>query len=427
MIKRLSILIALASTLIGYSQANNTSPYSYFGIGDTNQQMTVASSSMGGINLSQSYIAELNFSNPAALTALQFTTFSIAGKMHALQVNDGSTIQNASNTGLTSLALGVPFGKKGGFLLGLQPNSSVGFSISDELKEGDDVIEKTVFSGTGGTNRFFGSFAYKVTKGLSLGIEGEYIFGNIKNSIINIRKDVSFHTRYRTISNLDGGSIKLGTHYQHQLKNNLDLKVGATLKLNNTIKATSEEYLYSFVYGSSGEIPKDTVSSNVNIRGNITRPAIMALGASLGKNSNWNVGLAYESQAPINIDQSIFKNSKVDYTTRSRYSLGGFYIPRINSLTNYWQRVVYRAGVKYEKTGIAVLGTDNSGNFTPINDFGISFGLGLPIGNQLSQVNLGLEYGNRGNTDNGLVKENYFNLRLSFNLTEKWFRKNKIN
>ena len=424
MIKKFAFLIALTSTLISFSQTNNTSPYSYFGIGDTNQQMTVASSSMGGINVAQSYFGELNFTNPAALTALKLTTFSIAGKLKILQVNDGLLTQNSSSTGLTSLALGVPFGKKGGLMVGLQPNSSVGYSISDDR----ELDERYLFSGNGGTNRFFGSFAYEVTKGLSLGIEGEYIFGNINNSIINIRKDVSFHSKYQTISSLKGASVKLGAQYQYKLANDLVVKLGSTVKLKNKLKATSEEYLYSFVYGpSANEIVKDTLTNNINLKGEISRPTSVVLGAGLGKSNKWNVGVEYETQVAISIDESVFKNSKIQYTSKARYSLGGYYIPKNNSLTSYWQRVIYRAGFKYEETGLAVNGVVGSGEFTPINDFGISFGLGLPIGNQLSQVNLGFEYGNRGNTTNGLIKENYFNLRLSFNLTDKWFRKNKIN
>lgn len=428
MIKKFAFLIALTSTLIGFSQTNNTSPYSYFGIGDTNQQMTVASSSMGGINVAQSYIAELNFSNPAALTALQLTTFSMAGKLKYVQVSDGLKTQNSSYTGLTALALGVPFGKKGGLLVGLQPNSSVGYAISDEHYIGDVLDEINVFSGNGGTNRFFGSFAYKVIDGLSLGIEGEYIFGNINNSLINIRKDISYHSKYQTTSSLEGASIKLGTQYRYKLANELVVNLGATLKLKNELRATSDSYLYSFLYGPSGtEVAKDTTFSQIDVKGKIKRPATIAIGTGLGKHNKWNLGVEYEAQAAINIDESVLKNNKIQYTSKARYSLGGYYIPKANSLSNYWKRVIYRAGLKYEKTGLAVNGGGSSTEFTAINDFGISFGLSLPIGNQLSQVNLGLEYGNRGNTTNGLIKENYFNLRLSFNLTDKWFRKNKIN
>ena len=56
----------------------------------------------------------------------------------------------------------------------------------------------------------------------------------------------------------------------------------------------------------------------------------------------------------------------------------------------------------------------------------MSFGVSLPIGLRLSNVNLGFELGKRGTTDNNLIKENYYNFRLSLSLNDKWFRKQKI-
>ncbi len=429
MIKNLSFFIALMWITVGYSQINNISPYSYFGIGDNNQQTTVASSSMGGINVALNSANELNFSNPAALSALQFTTFSIAGRSKFLYINDGALNQNTSYTSLSYLALGIPVGKKGGLMVGLQPNTNVGYDIKDEIFDTDnELIEINSFDGNGGTNRFYGSFGYNVFKGLSIGVEAEYLFGNISNNILYQQKDVTFGTKHELLSNLTGTSFKLGAQYHKKLKNDLSASAGVSLKLKNTIKATSEEYMYSFTTISSIEFHNDTLVSNQNIEGKITRPTAIATGVGLGKSNKWQIGFDYETQKALELDQTVFhSNNKIEYTSKSKYSLGGFWIPKTNSITSYWHRVVYRAGIKYENTGLSINGTGNSGDFTPINDFGISFGLGFPIGNQLSQVNLGLEYGNRGNTTSGLIKENYFNLRLSLNLTDKWFRKRKIN
>ena len=78
---------------------------------------------------------------------------------------------------------------------------------------------------------------------------------------------------------------------------------------------------------------------------------------------------------------------------------------------------------------MAVDGAGTGIDFTSIDDFGMSFGLGLPL-KQLSTVNLALEYGKRGATSNNLIEENYFNVRLSLSLTasgqQGWFRKRKI-
>jgi hypothetical protein len=99
--------------------------------------------------------------------------------------------------------------------------------------------------------------------------------------------------------------------------------------------------------------------------------------------------------------------------------LGGSFIPNFNAISNYWQRIEYRAGFNYKKLGLNI-------NDTNIDDYGITFGVGLPVGFQLSRVNLGFEIGTRGENKGNLVKENYFNFRLSLSLSDKWFRKREL-
>ena len=82
--------------------------------------------------------------------------------------------------------------------------------------------------------------------------------------------------------------------------------------------------------------------------------------------------------------------------------------------------------MRYEKTGLSVDGSGSNSNFTPIDDFGISFGLGLPL-KRLSTINMGFEFGKRGTLQNNLIQENYFNLRVGLSLTDmNWFIQRKI-
>ena len=73
-----------------------------------------------------------------------------------------------------------------------------------------------------------------------------------------------------------------------------------------------------------------------------------------------------------------------------------------------------------------VNGSDTGSEFTSINDYGISFGLGLPIG-RYSKIDTSFEYGQLGSTDNGLTKESYFNFRLALAFGDKWFTRRQIN
>ena len=132
------------------------------------------------------------------------------------------------------------------------------------------------------------------------------------------------------------------------------------------------------------------------------------------------MGLEYTHQKTSNFkNRHIALDSSLDnvkFVNTSKIKLGGFYIPNYNAIGTYWKRISYRAGIRFENSGLNIVGQD-------INEFGISFGVGLPAGKLFSNVNLGFEVGKRGTTDFGLIQENFFNAFLSLSLNDKWFEK----
>ena len=428
MIRYTLVIILLFTSVTFLAQRTSSSPYSYFGIGDEFSATTVEQSSMGGIGVAFSHYKYLNFTNPAALANLKYTTYSFGALNNDLTIKSGSSKQTATSTSLSYVALAFPIGRKAGFSFGMQPISSVGYSLSNAISNPDgSTSEISVFQGSGGVNRFYGSFGIKVLKELSIGIEADYSFGNIENSIINQRADVVLATKYNEITNVRGGSVKFGAQFKKELKNKLTLNAGATVKLGNDLNVTGDDYLYSLTFAGIGsEIPRDTISTSL-IDGQFNFPIKSIIGLGVGKFDKWYAGIEYEDQGAISASGLLANtNGAYRYDYSNRIALGGFYLPKINSISSYWQRVTYRAGIRFEKTGLLVDGNGNGTNFTNIKDFGMSFGLGLPL-KRLSTVNMGFEFGKRGTTENNLIQENYFNLRLSLSLTDtNWFIKRKI-
>ena len=426
MIRKILVALLLLTSVTFLAQRTNSSPYSYFGIGEEFSNTTVEQSSMGGIGVAFSHYKYLNFSNPAAYSDLRYTTYSFGLLNTDLTIKSNTTEQSGNSTSLSYITLAFPIGKKAGFSIGLQPVSSVGYSLTNSLTD-SDVPEISLFEGNGGVSKIYSSFGIKLYKGLSLGIEVDYSFGNVSNSITNQIDNVSLATRYDEVTTMKGGSVKLGAQYQKELKNKIVLNAGATVKLGNDLTVTGNDYLYSLTFGASGfESARDTVS-NASFNGKFNLPLKSTLGIGLGKFDKWYAGLEYESQDAISSTTLLGSaDGAYKYGKSNRFSLGGFYLPKINSISSYWERVTYRAGIRLEKTGLLVDGSGNNTNFTPIDDFGISFGLGLPL-KRLSTVNAGFEFGKRGTTNNNLIQENYFNFRLSLSLTDtNWFQKRKI-
>ena len=427
MIKNISVLTLVLFISQSFAQKTSVSPYSVLGIGDDVSSKTVEEMSMGGVGTASNSTYQFTFSNPASYSSILLTTYTLAGQNRGISLKDANGKQKTSNASLSYLAMGIPLGEKGGFVFGLQQNTSVGYSLIDRvLDSNDETIEVTGYDGDGGTNRVFFGAGYEVITGLSFGLEGEYVFGNIDNSITNQERDVQLGTKYVTDTRVKGFGLKAGLLYKKELKENLFLNLGATIQLENELESEGHEYLYTVSF-ANGESPRDTILNNAST-GFYKKPLKTSLGVSIGNPNKWEASVDYSFQDKVELGGNLLNNSpKLAYQKGSKFSVGGYYLPKHNSISSYWDRVIYRAGMRVEQTGLMVNGTGNPSQFDAIDDFGISFGVGLPMGNQISRLNLGFEFGKRGTTDNGLIEENYFNFKLGLSLSNKWFRKREIN
>ena len=88
----------------------------------------------------------------------------------------------------------------------------------------------------------------------------------------------------------------------------------------------------------------------------------------------------------------------------------------------FYQRVAYRLGYKYAKNYLQI---DNN----KLTEYGVSFGIGLPLRKTKSTINLAVEIGKRGTTsitDPRLLQENYVKFTLGFSAHDVWFFKRKF-
>ncbi len=423
MIKKIVTFTILIISTYSFAQKTNSSPYSFFGIGDQAKIKSVeeiAMGQMGGV-LTSEY--QLSFTNPASYASLLWTTYVFAAGNKLNHIDDGINKQSSSTAGLTYIALGVPIKENQGLAFGMQLNTAVGYSLLETFYNEEDILAETnLLSGDGGTNRIFLGYGYQTTFGINLGAEAAYIFGGIDNSIVNRRLGVQLATKHETNSYLKGFAFKLGAQYIKNISPRLKLKLGTTFELPNDLDEKGDQYLYSIDNNINQEfsIPRDTLVSD-SYKATIESPLRTILSAGIGEDNKWFVGAEYSFQDAIKFNGPIYDESPTyNYTNSSIISLGGFFTPKFNSIASYWNRVTYRAGASYKKLGLVV-------NDTQIDDYGMSFGLSLPMGLKLSNINLGFELGKRGTTDNNLIKENYYNFRLSISLNDKWFSKRTIN
>ncbi|MCB0454381.1 MAG: hypothetical protein KDC62_03215 [Aequorivita sp.] len=408
MFRKTVIGLFLLITSIALAQEGTTSPYSFYGIGSLKFRGTAESRSMGGLGVFSDSI-HLNLQNPAGYAGLRLINFSVGGSHRSLKQKSETESQNTSTSSLDYLAMGIPMGKFGiGF--GLLPYTSVGYDFYSEVPDGI-----TQYTGNGGLNKVFLSLGYQVTPELSLGMDANYNFGKIENTAVTQKSELQYGTRVVNRSNLSGFTFNIGALYKRMVTEDIELSgsftftPGTNISSENLRRTGSVSILPAGIYEiDEREIPVPDTEFNF--------PSQLTFGVGLSKPKYWGVGLEYVNQKTSNFTNRSFSSENVNYKNASKFKVGGFYIPNYNSFGEYYKRVVYRAGARFEQTGLVVDGHD-------INEFGISFGVGLPIGRLFSNMNLGFELGTRGTTDFGLIKENFFNTYLSFSLNDRWFEK----
>ncbi|PQV51211.1 long-subunit fatty acid transport protein [Jejuia pallidilutea] len=432
MIKKLIVVFVAIFTLTSYAQEGTASPYSFYGIGSLKFKGTVENRSMGGLSIYRDSI-HMNLRNPASFTGpnlLMFNNesrpvkYTVGGSYSSTNLKSDSGTANVSSTTFDYLALNFPVGKFG-VALGLMPYTAVGYKLETENDEG---FTTNRFNGEGGLNKAFLGVAYSITDNLSVGVNAQYNFGNIQNSAIEFRFDndgnrLFAQSKENNRSDLSGLNFDFGVYYISKLNNSLKLTTALTFTPKANITSQNQRSFSTVNVGNSGqESVTNTIEVDLEAQGlletDLVLPSSFSFGAGLGQPRKWFVGAEYESQNTSTFENILYQTSATNYEDGSRFSLGGFFIPEYNSFNSYFKRLVYRAGLRVEKTGLNI---ENES----INEFGISFGVGIPVGDFGSNANLGLEIGRRGTTNSNLIQENFINFQISLSLNDRWFQKRK--
>ena len=434
MIKKLLICAIVVVSSIASAQESTSSPYSFYGLGSLKFKGTTENRSMGGISVYSDSI-HINLRNPASYagTNLAFYNnearpikFTLGSSYSSTTIETSTASDVYSNSAIDYLAVALPL-KKFGLGFGVLPYSSVGYNLQSR-NDNNDLQYR--YRGQGGINRAFVGLGYQVSKNLKIGFDAQYNFGNITNTSIafgynDLGELLQFQSREVNRSDLGGFSFNIGTIFNKKLNNALEFMVAASYSPEAGIASKNQSEFSTIVIDSSqAEFVVDSaivdLESDNLAQTSLILPSKTNFGIGIGKPRKWFVGVDYTL-----LEASKFSNRfvEIDNTTfedAASFSIGGFFIPKYDSLGNYWKRIVYRTGLRLEQTGLVV-------NNESIEEFGISFGVGIPVGRLFSNANLSFEWGQRGTTASNLVKETFLNVNISLSLNDRWFEKRKFN
>jgi len=425
MIKKIIVSISLLFSLVSFAQEGTSSPYSFYGIGDVRFRGTVENRSMAGLSVVTDSI-HINLQNPAMYSSLKLTSFSVGGTFSVNQLKTNQKDEKAQRTTLDYLAIGIPL-KKVGLGFGLIPYSSVGYNIKNSVYAPDGRTDN-YYKGTGGLNKVFFGFGYQLAKNFSFGADVQYNFGKIDTRSLSTQftlnssneyEQVQYSTRETNSSSASGVNFNAGLSYNTKLYKNISLFSSLTYTPEATITLNNERFIaiVQSVDGVAEAIVGDEEEITVADT-KLKMPSKFSFGLGIGDTKKWIVGTELTFQGTSNFGNRFNDIDNVSYENATRFTVGGYYIPNYKSFTNYFERVVYRGGFRFENTGLVI-------NNQPIEDAAVTLGLGLPLRGAFSNVNVGFELGNRGTQKGGLVREHYMNFSIGLSLNDRWFQKRK--
>jgi long-subunit fatty acid transport protein len=429
------VVLALSMTMVqALAQTSNSSPYSRYGLGDLNSTGFSSQFAMGGLSLPLSYSTQLNISNPATYSFLKRPVFDfgVQSKTIALVTEDEEQVTNS--VALRNVGFGFPVSKRWGLSFGLLPYSSAGYSISStDYYEAIDGDIRTTYEGNGGVNQFYVGNAFQViNRGdstiLSVGFNASYMFGSVERNRRTVFPENAgfFNTRIRNSMRVSDVTLDAGLHYTGYITDNLKFSAGFSFNIAGELNATQDLLAVSYEPTSFGiEIVKDTIEIQDTVAGSVFLPQKIGYGFAFEVKDQWLFGVEYRSQDWSKYTETFGDIVVADQLARSQDMIFGMRyrntkIQDLSANASIWNSTIYRAGFRYGKSYLQL-------GDSQLDEYAVSFGIGVPLARSYSSFNLGIELGQRGTTENGLVQEQIANFYIGLSLSpiEKWFYKRK--
>lgn len=296
----------------------------------------------------------------------------------------------------------------------------------------------------------------RLLKTAAVGANVSYLFGNIENQRSSVFTSAnSFNTRTGTVTRVtdiyadygfqigylidsvryrnpkyDRDSVRSDNFYDsivkykfRDLKENVQLLFGVNFAAQSDLNAKIDSLSVNYYTSGAGfDFVKDTVEYVEGHKGTITFPLTMGFGVGFRKGDRWLVAGDFAMQ-----NWSSFQafNQTQGLKNSMRVSIGTQYVPNSKApVKQYFKRVHYRVGARYAQTALELKNSR-------LTEYAVSVGLGFPVGRNyllqnFSMVNMSVEFGQRGTTNNGLIQEQFIKTTIGFTINDRWFVKPKI-
>lgn len=438
------ILALVALTGSSFAQTITLSPYSRYGVGDFFQNTSARNMAMGDLSIATTHYASINRLNPASYADLLYSTIDVSGFAQQSILSNGTDTEEQFTAGFQNVAFGFPSNTGPVVVFGFAPYTGVGYDVSrEDSLVGDDETLRYLrsYSGEGGINQAFIGMGWGAMEGrLKLGINGYYNFGSLRynGSVSFGNSDLGTVVPVSTeeIVYLYGGGFQLGAIYADTLAGKRAgtlrgdrrapvtlLRIGANLDYSLGLDGDRVRQ-FSTLYIQQGDTIPGETGEKVEFGGSDIPPRFGG-GISLIKPGYWELSAEASFQ---DLSRFTYFGANGNLQSGMKVAVGGEWIPKLDG--KYLQRIAYRAGAYYDRGYLQV--ADQT-----VADRGFSIGFGLPASTKgtslfnreraYSRINLGFAIGQRGSISSGQpIDELYLRARVGLTISERWFRRYKV-
>ncbi|MCS3531826.1 OmpP1/FadL family transporter [Chryseobacterium sp. JUb7] len=400
-----ALLLSCAFTSVLYAQ--NSSPYSYFGIGGFNNVDDARNIALGNTGIALDAPDYINSKNSASMTGISTRNviFNVSGILKYNSISSNLGTDKRLNSNFTNFSAALRISKNAFVGISIQSTTSSDYKISSTIPiEGTSNEYPVTYEGSGGLSNWGISLAYKINDNWSFGGKIKNNFGTIvrKETISTISEvEISRNIRYT------GFSYNLGTQFKKDFTDNFQLTLGGTVNFGSKLVSKRE------VSYTEDQDYTNTVTSKLSSRDS-SLPLEMGVGIGILAKERYRMTFDFTQN---NWDKVKNTETSEQYYRQNVYGLGFEILPGKKRFENISEAFIYRFGLNYD-TGYYTI------NKAKIDKLEITAGLGIPL-NKVN-LNIGYGYGIHGFQKNVSIKENYHMLNISMNILDTWFRKKYI-
>jgi len=420
MMKKYLLIASLFCSAGVYSQ-NTNSPYSVIGIGDVENNFYNRTAGMANTGYAYRNDRYMINNNPASYTALQRQFFAVELSGRAQFISYTGTPIAVGSSGskdfaIKRLAVGTKVNKWWASGLGLAPFSTAnyGFSYTKSIVGSTVGLPATV-DGNGSVNQVYWNNAFDITKHLSVGVQTSYLFGSL-NQTENLYTTALQESLTTTDQNyLRSFYFTYGAQFYHPITKDWDASIGATF--SNKTNLASESTVT--VTDNNGQLLSSTIVKDDYFKLPHTIGGGVSLSHSkkykaLTKKFTWSADYKYQDWASTR-----YSGPGFSLQDAQRASAGFEVSNNLQAYNNaFLEKSYFQAGLYYGTSYLSINGHQ-------LEEMGVTFGYGFITKFSPLAGHVMLEIGQRGTTQNGLIKERFVNLGFTVSYRDLWYTKGR--